>query len=168
MQVAEKDGVTMLVFHPGDRAIITSSTQKENYTSVYHDGKHLVFDNTIHMMTIEYADEKEFRELERGLKKYNMKAYKELAFTHLPNLQTGKLKDAVRNGDVYEIDLPTDKFFEKINGKCKFVFKIEGDTITLFSIEPKEYLLSKLSDSRKSIDDDKFKITLLNRIDQDH
>ena len=47
MQVIDKGSIKMLVLNEGDEVIITSSTHKNSYTSVYHNGDNLVFDSTI-------------------------------------------------------------------------------------------------------------------------
>ncbi len=107
-------------------------------------------------MLINYANNREFWELERGLKSYDMLAYKDMAFTHIPNLRMGKLDDAVRNGDVYEIPLGQ----KLIDLQYKLVFKLEENTVTLLSIEPKEKLLRKPKDNM-------FKVNLLDMLNKD-
>ena len=58
-----------------------------------------------------YENEKEFKQLERGLKKINMVAYKKLLFEIYPNLKKGSFQNAKKKGNLYEIELPTDKLF---------------------------------------------------------
>ncbi len=147
-----------------DRALDALGNYEELF-STYDD----IFRNILkafHMhdkTIIEYANEEEFKELERNLKKYNMLAYKELAFTYIPNLRMGKLDNAVRNGGVYEIPLG----HKLVDVEYKLLFKIEKDTVKLLSIEPKERLLYKTSSSTKTINHDMFKINLFNMIDKD-
>ena len=122
---------------------------------------------------IDYENENEFRKLERGLKKYNMAAYKEYYFTYRPKLQAGDFSDAVLNGDVYEIALKTDRIFKKVHGQCKLIFKVKDYKVILLDITPRKMLLEGHNPelctykgifvSRDNIDKDIFKINLLNR-----
>lgn len=129
------------------------------------------------MYEIEYVNEKEFRQLERGLKRYNMLAYKDYYFTYRPKLQAGDFSDAVLDGDVYEIGLRTNEMFKKAYGQCKLIFKVIGNTVFLIDITPSDKILdghnSELAVykgilvSKDNKDKDIFKINLLNMIQTD-
>ena len=131
------------------------------------------------MYEIEYVNEKEFRQLECALKRYNMVAYKEYYFTYRPKLQAGDFSDAVLNGDVYEIALKTDRIFKKVHGQCKLIFKVKDYKVILLDITPREILLEGHNPelctykgifvNRDNINKDIFKINLLNQLqDTDH
>ena len=94
-----------------------------------------------------YENEKEFKQLERGLKKINMVAYKKLLFEIYPNLKNGNLKQAKKNDNLYEIELPTDKIYEQVYlSKFKLVFKIIDNKVNLIGLLPKELLLASYED----------------------
>ncbi len=124
------------------------------------------------MYEIDYINENEFRRLERALKKYNMRAYKEYFFIYRPKLQAGDFSDAVLNENVYEIGLKTDKMFEKVYGPCKLIFKVIDKTVILLEITPRDILLEEhnselsaykgvLVSKYSEYDKDLFKIDLL-------
>ena len=124
---------------------------------------------------IDYENEREFLMLVRGLKKYAMATYKDYYFTHRPKLIAGDFSNAVLNGDVYEINLLTDRLFEKVYGPCKLIFKVKNDVITFIGITPKEILLEGHNSelitykgvliSKDNVKNDMFKINLLNMIE---
>lgn len=130
------------------------------------------------MYNIEYENEKNFKQLERSLKKYSIPAYKELMFKHLPNLRSGNFEDAIVNEEGYEIVLTIDKMFEKVNGKCKLVFKIENNSVILLDIVPNKILLEGHNPelltykgvliSKDNKEKEMFRINLLNMIDKYH
>ena len=117
-----------------------------------------------------YENEKEFKQLERGLKRLNMIAYKKLLFEIYPNLKNGDLKQAKKNDILYEIELPTDTMFSRVYGKYKLVFEIIDKNIKLIDILPREILLEHLKGNTifykgiivsKNSYKDKYKIDLL-------
>lgn len=127
---------------------------------------------------IEYENENEFKKLEHNLRKYNMKAFKEYLFTHIPDLQNGNFKNSTKNNDIYEIKLSTDKFFKKVHGECKLIFKVKDNKIILLEIAPKQILLETHKQSlmtykgvlisKENKEKDMFLVNLLNMIDKDH
>ena len=68
----------------------------------------------------EYLDENDFRKKERSVRKYNMLAYKKLTFTYYPELRKGTFlgkevkKDEKAKTISYELQLPTDELFKKV------------------------------------------------------
>ena len=91
-----------------------------------------------------YENENEFKQLERGVKRLNMIAYQKLLFEIYPNLKNGDLKQAKKNDNLYEIELPTDTMFSRVYGKYKLVFEIIDKNIKLIEILPREILLEHL------------------------
>lgn len=91
-----------------------------------------------------YENENEFKQLERGLRQIDMSAYKKLMFEIYPNLKRGVLNNAKINGDLYEIELPTDELFYTLYGKYKLTFEIIKNNIKLIDILPKEIILEHL------------------------
>lgn len=117
-----------------------------------------------------YENENEFKQLERGVKRLNMIAYQKLLFEIYPNLKNGDLKQAKKNDNLYEIELPTDTMFSRVYGKYKLVFEIIGKNIKLIDILPREILLEHLKGNTifykgiivsKNSYKDKYKIDLL-------
>lgn len=117
-----------------------------------------------------YENEKEFKQLERGVKRLNMIAYQKLLFEIYPNLKNGDLKQAKKNDNLYEIELPTDTMFSRVYGKYKLVFEIIDKNIKLIDILPREILLEHLKGNTifykgiivsKNSYKDKYKIDLL-------
>ena len=131
---------------------------------------------------LEYANENEFKKLERGLKKYNMLAYKKLNFEYYPNLRNGEFvgnlidENKPEHIKKYELELPADKMIIQVHGEVKLIYTVyekEG-TVILEKITPEHILIeghnSELhtykgimissSDAMK----DKFKIDLLNKL----
>ena len=131
-----------------------------------------------------YQDEKLFRQLERGLKKINMLAYKELVFYIYPSLRSGDLSiatkidelDGIKVRDLYEVELPTDRLTERIySTKYKLIFQKNSKFINLIEIQPIKILIDHLKDHTRSYkgviiskDDEKsrFKIDLLNMLNK--
>ncbi len=131
---------------------------------------------------IEYVDENEFRKRERALKKYNMLAYKKLAFEYCPQLKEGNfLGELVSTNSKlktkkYELKLPTDSMFVKVHGDIILHYTVyENDQIVMFdTITPDDILSeghrSELTTykgvvvSKEHSDKDMFKINLLNMI----
>jgi len=131
---------------------------------------------------IEYVDENEFRKRERALKKYNMLAYKKLAFEYCP-----KFKEGIFLGEListnkqektksYELKLPTDAMFIKVHGDVILHYTVyENNRIVMFdTITPDDILSeghrSELTTykgvvvSKEHSEKDMFKINLLNMI----
>ena len=130
----------------------------------------------------EYVNENEFRKLERSVKKYNMLAYKKMIFEYYPELKEGHFlgqlvsvnsKENIKN---YELKLPTDDLFVRVHGEVVLHYSVYEDShiIMLDTITP-ESLLSEghrqeleaykgVMISKANSDKDKFKIDLLNMI----
>lgn len=131
---------------------------------------------------IEYLDENEFNKRERALKRYNMIAFKKLAFDYCPKLKEGNFLGRVVGHDDeikatnYELSLPTDELFVKVHGEIILHYCVYDETnvIMFKTITPdtildeghrselktyKGVVLSKENSAR-----DKFKIDLLNMI----
>lgn len=94
---------------------------------------------------IDYINEKEFKKMERNLKKYCMPAYKKLYFDYYPKLKEGKLVGVLINKKEkkYKLKLPTDMIFSKVHGNIilKYTVDINSKLIILEEIEPKELFL---------------------------
>lgn len=128
----------------------------------------------------EYANEAEFKKLERSLKKYNMLAFKKLYFEIYPSLKEGKIlgenTDENEAYKKYELKLPTDILFAKVHGYIKLHFSISTvkKVIILETITPESILTeghqTELSTykgvmvSKEHSEKDLFKINLLNMI----
>ena len=71
----------------------------------------------------EYLDENDFRKRERSVRNYNMLAYKKLTFEYYPELRRGhflgeKVSEDAKNCTMnYELKLPTDELFAKVQGE---------------------------------------------------
>lgn len=131
---------------------------------------------------VDYINENEFKKLEYSLKKYNMLAYKKLYFECYPELKKGNFLGEVtsinkeNDSKSYQLELPTDKMFEKVHGIVKLHYIVYEDKkiIVFDKITPKNILTeghqSELMAykgvmiSRKETDKDIFKINLLNMI----
>ena len=130
----------------------------------------------------EYVNENEFRKLERSVKKYNMLAYKKLIFEFYPQLKEGKFlgqlvsvnsKENIKN---YELKLPTDDLFVRVHGEVILHYSVyENNHIIMLDTITPESLLSEghrqeleaykgVMISKANSDKDKFKIDLLNMI----
>ncbi|MBR6689655.1 MAG: hypothetical protein IKL68_06540 [Clostridia bacterium] len=134
--------------------------------------------------TLEYANETEFKKRERGLKKYNMLAYKKLMFEHYPNLRNGKfLGDVISENKKsketqYSLKLPVDSLFEKVHGKVtlEYVVNEEKCIIYLNNILPDIFVEGYTNElktykgvmvSKEHSEKDMFKINLLNMLNGD-
>lgn len=134
---------------------------------------------------VDYIDEYQFKSLQRGLKKYNMLAYKKLVFEYYPKLMDGELiGNVVSNVQdeqkfVYELKLPTDKMFAKVHGDITLQYTVyhKEKIILLNTITPTNLLLegdkSELTTykgiliSKQNSERDKYKIDfLLNILDK--
>lgn len=130
--------------------------------------------------TFEYANEIEYRKLEKSLKKYNMLAYKKLIFDYYPDIKSGKFLgqklefDQTINTSTYELKLPSNEVFIKVHGEVKLNYTVYHDQgiVLLNVITPTEILLeghaSELKTykgiliSNQNSQKDIFKINLLN------
>ena len=131
---------------------------------------------------IEYVDENEFRKRERALKKYNMLAFKKLAFEYSPKLKEGTfLGELVSTNNKqgtksYELKLPTDAMFVKVHGDIVLHYTVyENDRIVMFDTITPDNILSEghkselttykgVVVSKEHTEKDMFKINLLNMI----
>ena len=130
----------------------------------------------------EYLDENDFRKKERSVRKYNMLAYKKLAFEYYPDLRKGSFlgekvgEDKKAKTESYELKLPTDKKFSQVHGEIRLHYTVYLDKkiILLTNITPegildeghraelkayKGVMISKTNPER-----DMFKINLLNML----
>lgn len=130
--------------------------------------------------TFEYANEIEYRKLEKSLKKYNMLAYKKLLFDYYNDLKNGKflgeklMHDITINASTYELKLPSSEVFIKVHGEVKLNYTVYHDqsVVLLNVITPTDILLeghnSELKTykgiliSNQNAQKDIFKINLLN------
>ena len=133
---------------------------------------------------IEYLNENEFRKKERAVKKYNMLAYKKLAFDFYPSFRDGNFKGIVVSKNTkdgitkYELKLPTDRTFSKVYGDIVLHYTVYENQkiIMLNTISPEDILeeghQSELTTykgvmvSKTHKDKDIFKINLLNMLDK--
>ena len=131
---------------------------------------------------IEYLNENEFRKKERSVKKYNMLAYKKLAFEYYPNFREGVFQGVVVSKNSkdfitkYELKLPTDPMFSKVHGDIVLHYTVyENQKIVMLdTLTPEEILneghQKELSTykgvmvSKSHAEKDMFKINLLNMI----
>lgn len=134
---------------------------------------------------LDYINEKDFRELERALKKYNMLAYKKLNFEYYPSLRSGKFlgelvsTDSHNHVDVYEKRLPSDLLFTQVHGEVKLRYRVykEQNVVMLDTIEPADVLrdggAAELSTykgvmiSKQNAEKDRFMINLFSALDND-
>lgn len=130
-----------------------------------------------------YENENEFRKLESALKKYNMLAFKKLSFEYYPRLKAGEFLGTLvseENGNKnYEVKLPTDAMFVKVHGEVKLHYRVNNgsNTITLITLSPEEILkeghkselvaYKGVMVSKEHEEQDKFKINLLNMLNND-
>ena len=131
---------------------------------------------------IEYLNENEFRKKERSVKKYNMLAYKKLAFEYYPNFREGFFQGVVVSKNSkdfitkYELKLPTDPMFSKVHGDIVLHYTVyENQKIVMLdTLTPEEILneghQKELSTykgvmvSKSHAEKDMFKINLLNML----
>ena len=134
------------------------------------------------MYKLDYVNENEFHELERALKKYNMRAFKKLNFDYYLLLKDGKFEGKIvstnkKDGTVtYELKLPSDAMFVQVHGEVKLIYIVDKkeETVMLKEITPKKILLegnkSELGTykgimiSSPNPAKDRFKIDLLNML----
>jgi mRNA-degrading endonuclease RelE of RelBE toxin-antitoxin system len=137
--------------------------------------KHYVF---------EYFNENEFKKLERSVKKYNMLAYKKLAFEYYPALKEGKSvgklvsMNSKEKTKTFELKLPTDDMFAKVHGDMKLIYTIyeEKQVVLLVTITPEDILseghrtelttCNGVIISKNNAERDMFKINLLKMLDR--
>lgn len=133
---------------------------------------------------IEYLNENEFRKKERAIKKYNMLAYKKLAFDFYPSFRDGIFKGVVVSKNAkdgitkYELKLPTDHLFSQVHGDIMLHYTVYKNQklVMLDTLSPEEILneghQKELSTykgvmvSKNHAERDMFKINLLNMLDK--
>lgn len=134
---------------------------------------------------LDYINENEYKKLERALKKYNMLAYKELAFSFYPALKSGNFlgelvsKNKAKGTETYELKLKSDHMFSQVHGDVKLhyiVYKKE-QVVMLDTLTPSDILLeghmAELTTykgvmiSKANAEKDMFKIDLLNMLQGD-
>ena len=131
---------------------------------------------------ISYLDENDLKKKERGIKKYNMLAYKKLYFEYYPSIEEGNFmgniisKDSENNIIKYELDLPTDNYFIKVHGQIKLYYTVyeKENRIVYETFEPSGmlyemykyglYTYKGVPISKSHGELDKFKIGLLDNI----
>ena len=86
---------------------------------------------------IRYLDEVQIPKLEKGLRKYFIKAYKYYVF----DLQHD-LKHIKRPDGEYEINLPVEEVFNKVYGQLKVKFMVKNGNVIIKTISPEEILLA--------------------------
>ena len=129
---------------------------------------------------IDYINENEFRKLERALKKYNMPAFKKLAFEYYPNLREGNFIGSIilndNNITKYELKLPNEKEFGYVHGDVNLIYTVyeKEKVVMLEEITPKDFWLESTEKkdelrsykgvilSKSHEEKDMFKINLLN------
>ena len=133
---------------------------------------------------IEYLNENEFRKKERAVKKYNMLAYKKLAFDFYPSFRDGNFKGIVLSKNTkdgitkYELKLPTDRMFAAVHGDVKLHYNVYENQklVMLDTLLPEDILTDGYQKelttykgvmvSKSHADRDMFKINLLNMLDK--
>lgn len=132
---------------------------------------------------IEYLNENEFRKKERAVKKYNMLAYKKLAFDFYPSFRDGNFKGVIISKNTkdkitkYELKLPTDRMFAKVHGDIALHYTVyeEQKLVMLDTLIPEDILneghqkelatYKGVMVSKSHSERDMFKINLLNMLD---
>ena len=134
------------------------------------------------LYVIEYLNENEFRKKERSVKKYNMLAYKKLAFDYYPCFKEGNFKGVVVSKNSkegitkYELKLPTDAMFAKVHGDVMLHYTVyeKQNIVILDTLSPEDILTEGhqkelatykgVMVSKSHAEKDMFKINLLNMI----
>lgn len=89
------------------------------------------------MALIRLLDENLYIKKQRALRRYFTKTYKYLIFEVIPKLiQEGKIDG------VYELELPTEKLFEKVYGKMLLKFSVKNDNVIIEDIVPNDILIA--------------------------
>ena len=83
---------------------------------------------------ITYLDFNDYMKLERALKKYCMRTYKELIF------ETSKQIRNIKEDGQYEVELYTDELFKKVYGQIKLKFFIQNNVVVITELTPREIL----------------------------
>lgn len=86
-------------------------------------------------ITITYLDFNEYKKLERALKVYLLRTYKELVFKVSSELR----KENQPNGN-YELELYTDEKFKKVYGAIKLHYYVQNKHIVIINITLNEIL----------------------------
>ncbi len=133
---------------------------------------------------LDYVEENDFKKRERGLKKYNMLAYKKLMFEYYPSLRNGTFLGDIVSTDKkekithYSLKLPADTLFEKVHGKVtlEYIVNEKEGIVYLKTILPDILLEGHTSElstykgimvSKEHPEKDMFKINLLNMLNKD-
>ena len=128
----------------------------------------------------EYLNENEFKVKEKTLRKYNKLAYKKLMIEYYPELRRGNfLGNAIISNDdevSYELNIPTDKMFEKVHGEIRLHYTVYDNKgiILLTNMTPEAILdeahVTELDTykgvmiSKSNPGKDIFKVNLLNML----
>lgn len=89
------------------------------------------------MVLIRLLDENLYIKKQRALRRYFTKTYKYLIFEVIPKLiQEGKIDG------IYELELPTEKLFEKVYGKMLLKFSVKNDNVIIEDIVPNDILIA--------------------------
>lgn len=98
--------------------------------------------DTSKIIKIKYDDENLFNKYIKAIKTYNMYAYKEFVFSIMGQLRTGHLVGENIKDNLYKCELQSSKIFEFVYGKTYFTYRVEGYTIYLMGMEPKDFLIA--------------------------
>ena len=98
--------------------------------------------DTSKVIKIKYDDENLFNKYVKSIKTYNMYAYKEFVFSIIGQLRAGYLVGEKVKGNIYKCELQSSKIFEFVYGKTYFTYRVEGTTIYLMGMEPKDFLIA--------------------------
>ena len=133
---------------------------------------------------IEYADEFEFRKLERVVKKYQVNAYKEFIFKYIPSFKDGNFSGYLAERNIeegferYELKLTTDEEFAKVHSNIllHYIVYFREGIVVLDSISPKDFFTEGHQEeltiykgvpiTNSHGDSDMFKIDLLNMLEK--
>lgn len=85
---------------------------------------------------ITYIDENDFIKEKSALRKYFMRAYKDLQFN-----TSKRLRELVQEDGDYEIELYTEKTFQKIYGQIKIRYFVKDNLVVIKDIVPREILI---------------------------
>ena len=82
-------------------------------------------------------DDNLYKKKSQALRRYNMKAYKELVFDVLPKLR----KDGKADGQ-YSVELSSDNLFKKVYGPIELLFSVKNDVVVIEDLVPHDILLA--------------------------
>ena len=140
-------------------------SKKKLYDSdvrVYYD------EDIVKILYGDTASENRFNKLIRAVRTYNMSAYRDFMYKFIPELKSGKVLGNKISDTLYEYELPCSSLFKEVHGKLRVLYRVEGNSITMISVEPEEILTecaNKLLDTYKGVvvagPKDKFKVDLI-------